>query len=99
MKADNVRRFTVARIAGAAVALVCLTAAAEAGGKMRAEYGRPAVYAEGCYWDRGERYCSRYCYIEVNGHRYCHQRRREAVPQAGEDVPPPERRYRGTWTR
>lgn len=39
--------------------------------------------AEGCYWNRGRRYCSRYCYIEVNGRRYCNPRESEAVPQAG----------------
>ncbi len=90
-------------IAGGLMVLASLTAA-EAGGKMRGEDGRhsrraPVVYAEGCYWHRGERYCSRYCYVEINGHRYCHHRRSQAVPQAGDEELPPERRYRGKWTR
>jgi hypothetical protein len=50
--------------------------------------------ARGCYYRRGREYCGRYCYIEVNGRRYCQERRRDAVPQAGigyfwEPVPEP----------
>jgi hypothetical protein len=90
----------ILRAAAGLIVLAGLTAPASAGGKLRAEeLARPVVYAEGCYWHRGERYCSRYCYIEVNGRRYCHKRRREAVPQADGEELPPERRYRGTWTR
>jgi hypothetical protein len=37
--------------------------------------------AVGCYYHRGRRYCSRYCYIEVNGLEYCQQRQRDAFPQ------------------
>lgn len=40
------------------------------------------VEAKGCYYRRGREYCGRYCYIEVNGRRYCQERRRDAVPQA-----------------
>ncbi len=39
--------------------------------------------ARGCYYHRGREYCGRYCYIEVNGRRYCQERARNAVPQAG----------------
>jgi hypothetical protein len=41
----------------------------------------PALFARGCYWRRGERYCSAYCYEEINGNRYCNTRESEAVPQ------------------
>jgi hypothetical protein len=40
------------------------------------------IEAKGCYYRRGREYCGRYCYIEVNGRRYCQERRRDAVPQA-----------------
>ena len=46
----------------------------------------PDTEAVGCYWKLGRRFCSRYCYWEVNGRRYCHERAREAYPQG----PPPE---------
>lgn len=39
----------------------------------------------GCYWHRGQHYCNRYCYREVDGHRYCQPRLRDAGSQA----PPP----------
>ena len=38
--------------------------------------------ARGCYWYRERRYCSRYCYVEVDGRRFCRERQREAFPQA-----------------
>jgi hypothetical protein len=41
----------------------------------------PALYARGCYWHRGTRHCSQYCYVEINGRRYCNPRESEAVPQ------------------
>jgi hypothetical protein len=37
--------------------------------------------ASGCYFSRGEMFCGRYCYIEINGKRYCQQRERNAYPQ------------------
>ena len=40
----------------------------------------------GCYWERGRLYCSRYCYIEIDGRRFCRERSREAYSQA----PPPD---------
>ncbi|MFA5949767.1 MAG: hypothetical protein WC807_05740 [Hyphomicrobium sp.] len=44
----------------------------------------------GCYWMRERLYCARYCYVEVDGRRYCRERSRLAFPQAPpfyEDVP------------
>jgi hypothetical protein len=35
----------------------------------------------GCYWQRGQRFCSRYCYWEIDGQRYCQDRERVARPQ------------------
>ena len=43
--------------------------------------GRPMLYAKDCYWDRGTRYCALYCYVEINGKHYCHEREFKAVPQ------------------
>ena len=36
----------------------------------------------GCYFERGRTHCSRYCYIEVDGHRFCRERARDAHSQA-----------------
>lgn len=36
----------------------------------------------GCTWWRGELSCSRYCYLELDGRRYCHERSSRAFPQA-----------------
>jgi hypothetical protein len=36
----------------------------------------------GCYWYRQRQYC----YVEVNGQRYCREREREAFPQAPVDT-------------
>lgn len=56
------------------------------------------THAHGCYYHRGRRYCARYCYWEVNGKRYCQERRRQAHPQAyyflEEEYSAPEARYR-----
>ena len=41
--------------------------------------------ARGCYWYRERRYCSRYCYVEFDGRRFCRERQREAFPQAAID--------------
>lgn len=42
----------------------------------------PPPQGVGCYFYHGVRYCSRYCYWEVDGYRYCHRRPEEAVSQA-----------------
>lgn len=38
----------------------------------------------GCYWYRGRYFCARYCYLEVDGKRYCVERERQAHSQAAE---------------
>ncbi len=35
----------------------------------------------GCYWARGAMTCSRFCYLEIDGRRYCHNRSDQAFPQ------------------
>ncbi len=53
------------------------------------------VRGVGCYWERGEQYCSRYCYVEANLRQYCHPRLRHARPQGPVVVmPPPPARSR-----
>lgn len=42
----------------------------------------PPTEEVGCYWFRERQYCSRYCYLEVDGRRYCRERERLAYPQA-----------------
>lgn len=44
-----------------------------------------AVYGVGCYWFRGQHYCSRYCWLEIDGYTYCHRR----LSEAGSQAPPP----------
>lgn len=59
--------------------------------------------AMGCVWYRQRLDCSRYCYIEVNGKRYCRERAREAHPQGLFDefvyVGPPMKVGRGAPRR
>ena len=43
-----------------------------------------ALEARGCYWYRQRQTCGRYCYVEVNGKRYCQERQHDAHPQAPE---------------
>jgi hypothetical protein len=54
-------------------------------------FGQPELRGVGCYWYRGNHYCNRYCWREVDGHHYCHGRFREAGSQA----PPPVDYYAG----
>jgi len=44
--------------------------------------GVTPVRGVGCYWEWGRLYCSRYCYVEVNGRQYCHPRLRHAHSNA-----------------
>jgi hypothetical protein len=48
------------------------------------------VHGVGCYWHRHTVFCSRYCFWQPDGRRYCvrreHDARREHVPVL--DVPP-----------
>ncbi len=41
----------------------------------------PLVYANGCYWHRGVRYCKSYCYVEITGKRFCQEQESEATSQ------------------
>jgi hypothetical protein len=36
----------------------------------------------GCYWHVGHLFCSRWCYVEIDGFRYCQRRMRDAASQA-----------------
>jgi len=67
-----------------AMAVVCAAPAlaSEEGRRVPVVVGAlPEPEAVGCYWKLGRRYCTAYCYWEVNGRRYCHRRAREAYPQ------------------
>jgi hypothetical protein len=66
------------------LALLCFAPAA------RAQHYAPAVppgavYGVGCYWFHGHHYCSRYCYLEIDGYYYCQRR----LFDAGSQAPPP----------
>lgn len=72
-------------------ALLCVlfsTAVAVAAGSNVRRAPPPAqVYGHygdqrGCYWAEGRRRCSRYCYWDFDGGRYCQDRERLAFPQA-----------------
>jgi hypothetical protein len=68
------------------IAMLACAGGAQAGGEWRGDEQlvtpeRPYLYAKGCYWHRGVRYCSSYCYVEINGKHYCRQRESEAYPQ------------------
>ncbi len=77
------------------IAVLCLVAVhveAEAGAPRMAprgaESGPPGGI--GCYWYRGRSHCGRYCYIEVDGARYCTERLRDAHSQAPALPPLPQ---------
>lgn len=73
----------VARVVAATLVGIALPAgsSAEGFGSGPPEVVVP-VRAVGCYWEWGRMYCSRYCYVEINGRQYCHSRLRHARPQA-----------------
>lgn len=91
----------LAAVLFAATALVVGSPVATAGGDAAILAADGPVYtgrAVGCYYHRGRRFCSRYCYIEVNGLEYCHDRQSEAFPQGivfedafADDHPEPSR--------
>jgi hypothetical protein len=68
-----------------AVVMLALAGAAQTGAWAGAKDGYdadgPLYYAKACYWHRGTRYCRLYCYVEINGKHYCHERESLAVPQ------------------
>jgi hypothetical protein len=75
-----------------AVTALLLAAMAPAPGQAQPygyPYRQPGVQIPqgvGCYWVRGNLNCSRYCYWEIDGHRYCTRRLRDAHSQAPEVV-------------
>ncbi len=67
--------------------LICSSAVAFAGPRRAASLPEIVEAPQGpegigCYWERGRQYCSRYCYVEVDGRRYCRERARDAHAQA-----------------
>jgi hypothetical protein len=64
------------------LAWLCLVALpAEAGSRYGARIEQ-LPEGVGCYWYRGQYFCNRYCYWEVDGYRYCQRRLEEATSQA-----------------
>jgi hypothetical protein len=85
------------------IVFLALAGPASAGGEWRggddvyAQEG-PAFYANGCFWRGGVRHCSSYCYLEINGKHYCHERESIAFPQGdpyANERPTVEEIYRG----
>lgn len=88
------RRLLAAMLASCA--MTAATAVAQASGldgRAPVEVLYP-VRGVGCYWERGEQHCSRYCYVEANLRQYCHPRLRHAKPQGPVVVLPPPTRSR-----
>lgn len=85
MRAIATLQRLAAIVAAVLVALLANSLDASAHGmrKPRGSYEGTWFFGDerGCYWVRGRRYCGRYCYWEVNGRRYCHDRERLAEPQ------------------
>ena len=68
-----------------AVSLLAVAPDARAGTTRRAINGpalSDAPEGIGCYWYRQRMTCSRYCYIEVDGHRFCREHTHGAHSQA-----------------
>jgi hypothetical protein len=79
------RRLLLAMAVGPALAGL-----AGVGAPAQAQHVGPAlppgqVYGVGCYWFRGHHYCSRYCWLEIDGYTYCHRN----LSDAGSQAPPP----------
>jgi hypothetical protein len=78
-------------ILGSAIAGALIASSAGAGAhetRYRApHYGKghvvvlPPAEGVGCFWHLGRRSCSRYCYWEVDGYRYCTAHERDAHTQ------------------
>lgn len=75
--------WTVAAGAAATVATASIAGAQGRAPPPRVEWAPAPLEYRGCYYYRGREHCGRYCYLEVNGKRYCQRRYREARPQAG----------------
>lgn len=68
-----------------ALATAFAATTADAGRRHRAPPQPDDVFVaegRGCYWARGAMTCSRFCYLEVDGRRYCQPRSDRAFPQA-----------------
>jgi hypothetical protein len=68
--------------AGLLAWLSLLALPAEAGGSRYGARIEQLPEGQGCYWYRGQLYCSRYCYWEIDGYRFCHPRLGRAISQA-----------------
>jgi hypothetical protein len=66
----------------ACLSLLALPAAAGEGGSSFGGRIEQLPEGQGCYWFGGQLYCSRYCYWEIDGYRYCHRRLGAAISQA-----------------
>ena len=74
----------------AVLSIALLQALVVSGPVARAHYNSAPlppgpIYGVGCYWFRGQHYCNRYCYLEVDGYEYCQRR----LEDAGSQAPPP----------
>jgi len=68
-------------IAGLAACLGLAALPAEAGSRFGARIEQ-LPEGVGCYWYHGHLYCSRWCYWEIDGYRFCRPRLGEATSQA-----------------
>lgn len=83
------RAATAARVIMVCAALLTLLAGTEAEAGRRHRASPPpqpddvfVAEGRGCYWARGAMTCSRFCYLEADGRRYCQPRSAHAFPQA-----------------
>jgi hypothetical protein len=60
------------------------------GGGFAVVYSYLGPEGVGCYWYRQHQYCARYCYVEVDGYRYCREEQRDAYSQAPYSGPRPD---------
>jgi hypothetical protein len=78
------------RLPRAMAMLPALAVCAGLAAPARAQHLWPAlppgqIYGVGCYWFQGHHYCSRYCWLEIDGYTYCHRN----LAEAGSQAPPP----------
>jgi hypothetical protein len=92
---------------GAFISMAVVQALLGFGATAEAQHCEPAmppgkVYGVGCHWFGGHRYCSRYCYLEVDGYYYL-PTATERCRLAGRPLvivdPPPSRHARPTGPR
>lgn len=79
-------RGAIALAALQALMAAALATPADAGRRRGAPPPSPddvfVAEGRGCTWSHGAMTCSRHCYLEVDGRRYCTTRSRDAFPQA-----------------